>query len=280
MVRVVVTGGAGQLARAVAQTWTGMELIVPDESVLDLASAGSIRRVIREAKPDIVFNAAAFTAVDRCETEPGFAYDINGMAVGRLAGACSEQGALLVHISTDYVFDGLGTRPYREDDPTGPRSVYGKSKLLGEEQARLAEEHLIVRTAWLYDIWGKNIYNTMLNAAAQDQPLRVVDDQVGSPTTCRALARQIKIAVEERWRGTVHCTCSGATTWHGFAAAIFQKAGMRADLNPCLTSAYPLPAPRPAYSVLDGAKRALLGTDVMPPWGEALDEVIRARNSI
>ncbi|MDR3671941.1 MAG: dTDP-4-dehydrorhamnose reductase [Holophaga sp.] len=274
--RVLVTGASGQLARAVRASWTDHELVVPAESSLDLGDPDAIQAVVAQVRPQVVLNLGAFTQVDRCEASPEQAMLINGTAVGWLAAACREQGALLVQISTDYVFDGLATRPYWEDDPTGPLSVYGRTKLVGEEQAQLAPEHLIVRTAWLYDDQGRNFYRTTLNAAAQGRALKVVDDQRGTPTSCRALARQLHQAVAGGWRGLVHGTCHGETTWHGFAAEIFRQRGVQASLTPCATADYPLLAPRPAYSVLCGQRRALLGSDLMPSWEEALAEVVAA----
>lgn len=272
--RILVTGGSGQLARAVAQTWMDHQLIIPDEARLDLANPQAIRDVVDDARPQVVLNLGAFTQVDRCEEAEAMATLINGTAVGWLAEACTRHGAMLVQISTDYVFDGRATRPYVEDDPTGPLSAYGRSKLLGEAAARTTPRHLIARTSWLYDAWGRNFYRTMVNAALKGQPLRVVADQRGAPTTCRALARQLAVAVQEGWQGTVHMTCRGETTWHGFAEAIFRTKGLEASLAPCSTEAYPLPAQRPAYSVLAGDLRRRLGTDVMPTWQEGLAEVV------
>ena len=272
--RVLLTGASGQLARAVRQEWSGHELLCPDRARLDLADRETIRAAITQARPQVVLNLAAFTQVDRCQSEVERAMLINGTAVGWLAEACAEQGALLMQISSDYVFDGLAVRPYREDDPTGPRSVYGRSKGLGEERARLAPEHLIVRTAWLYDAWGKNFLLTMLAAAAQGRALKVVAYQQGTPTSCRALARQLLSALEEGWRGTVHATCQGQTSWYGFAREIFRQQGLAAELSPCTSAEYLLPAPRPAYSVLAGERRRLLGSDRMPPWEAALAEVL------
>ena len=272
--RVLLSGGAGQLATAIRQTWVDHDVEAPEESGFDLGDREAILRTVRSCRPQVVLNAGAFTQVDRCEAEPDLAMRINGMAPGWLAESCEEVGALLVQISTDYVFPGDGCRPYREDDPTGPRSMYGKSKLAGEAGARTASRHLIVRTAWLYDLWGNNFYRTMVKAAAQGRPLKVVDDQMGTPTTCRALARQLRVAVEEGWQGLVHATCSGQTTWYGFTAEIFRQKGIQADLSPCATADFPRPAPRPAYSVLDGSLRARLGTDLMPDWKDALAEVV------
>jgi len=274
--RVVVAGGSGQLARAIRETWMGHELIFPPEAELDLSRREAVAGVLRELRPEVVINAAAFTQVDRCEAEEDLATLVNGTAVGWLAETCDKQGARLVQISTDYVFDGTGTRPYRESDPVAPRCAYGRTKLLGERAALRCRNHLVARTAWLYDAWGKNFFLTMVNAARQGRELRVVDDQRGTPTTCRALARQLQTAVEEDWRGLVHATCSGETTWHGFAAEIFRQTGIDARLSPCSTAEYPTPACRPAYSVLDGGHRAELGTDRMPEWRAALAEVIQA----
>lgn len=271
--RVLVTGASGQLAHAIRQIWEEHDLILPEESVLDLGRQVAIQSVVADARPDVVINCGAFTQVDRCEVETDLAGLINGTAVGWLAEACEARKALLIQISTDYVFDGTGTRPYREEDPTNPVSVYGRTKLEGERQAARCSRHLIARTSWLYDAWGKNFLNTMLNAAAQGRALRVVDDQRGAPTTCRALSRQLKVAAEQGWQGLVHTTCAGETTWHGFAQAIFKAKGLRVDLSPCGTADYPTPAKRPAYSVLDGARRRTLGPDLMPDWQEALAEV-------
>jgi dTDP-4-dehydrorhamnose reductase len=272
--RVLVTGGSGQLAHAIRLIWSQHELVLPDEAVLDLGRPEAIQSVVAELRPDVVINCGAYTQVDLCESEAELAMRINGTAAGWLADACEAQGALLIQISTDYVFDGTGTRPYLEDDPTNPMSVYGHTKLEGERQAARCSRHLVARTSWLYDTWGKNFLNTMLNAAAQGRALRVVDDQVGAPTTCRALARQLKVAAEQNWQGIVHTTCQGETTWHGFAKAIFAAKGIQVDLNPCTSAEYLTPARRPAYSVLDGGRRRSLGTDLMPDWKDALAEVI------
>ncbi len=274
--RVVVAGGSGQLARAIRETWTGHELIFPPETELDLSRPETIQKVLRELQPQILLNCAAFTQVDRCEAEEATAALINGRAVGWLAEACDELGAKLVQISTDYVFDGMGARPYRESDPTNPVSAYGRTKLLGERAALSARRHLVARTAWLFEAWGKNFFLTMVNAGLQGRALRVVDDQRGTPTSCRALARQLQAAVEEDWQGLVHVTCSGETTWHDFAAEIFRQTGIQAHLSPCASTEYPTPARRPAYSVLDGSHRSELGTDRMPPWQDALEEVVLA----
>lgn len=277
--RVLVTGAQGQLAEAVRRTWDGHTLLLPAESELDLASAAAIHRVVRELRPDVVVNAGAYTAVDAAETDEPRALLVNGTAVAHLAEACDVAGALLVQISTDYVFDGTGRRPWRETDQPDPRSAYGRTKLAGECAAVTAREHLVIRTAWLYDAWGRNFLNTMLRLAEEGRTLRVVDDQRGTPTSCRALARQLRAAVEGGWRGVVHATCAGETTWHGFAVEIFRKAQRTVDLHPCTTADFAAPAPRPAYSVLDNTRRLSLGPDVMGRWETALAEVLAERTA-
>ena len=279
--KILLTGASGQLAHAVLQLWadqgwTGDELVAPEESLFDLGDPQAIRSVVAAVRPQVVLNLGAFTQVDLCEAQPERALLVNATAVGWLAEACAERQALLVQISTDYVFDGLGSTPYREEDAPNPRSEYGRTKLAGEALARMAPEHLILRTSWLYDAWGRNFYRTMLNAAAQGRTLRVVDDQVGAPTSCRALARQLAQALKEGWRGVVHGTCHGSTSWHGFAAEIFRQKGLQVDLVPCQTADYPLPAARPPYSVLSGDRRSILGTDLMPSWEAGLREVVAA----
>lgn len=272
--RVLVTGGRGQLARAIQQAWKAHDLILLGSDELDLASGDSIRAALAHHRPTLVLNAGAFTQVDLCESEPDSASAINARGVGLLAEACETLGACLIQISTDYVFDGTAVRPYREDDPTHPISVYGRTKLQGEQEAARCRRHLIVRTSWLYESWGRNFFNTMLNAAAQGRALRVVDDQRGAPTTCRALARQLEVAADQGWEGLVHATCAGETSWHGFAAEIFARTAVKADLRPCRTEDYPTAARRPAYSVLDGSRRRAWGPDVMPDWRDALAELV------
>ena len=274
--RVLVTGGTGQLARAIQATWSGHECLLLGRDALDLGSPLSIASALDLHRPEVVINAGAHTQVDHCETEPDLAMRLNGRAVGDLAEGCARLGALLVQISTDYVFDGSGSRPYVETDLTGPRTVYGRTKLEGERLAEVTPQHLIVRTSWLYEAWGKNFLRTMLRAASQGKSLKVVDDQRGTPTSCRALAHQLQVAVDEGWRGLVHASCEGETTWFGFAQEIFRQRGLAVELAPCTTADYPVPAPRPAYSVLSGTHRRELGTDVMPNWKAGLAEVLGA----
>ncbi|MFH0899313.1 MAG: dTDP-4-dehydrorhamnose reductase [Pseudomonadota bacterium] len=277
--KVLVTGGRGQLAKAIGMTWKQHDVVLLDEIELDLGAPGAAQAALDCHRPDVVVNAGAHTLVDRCEVEKDLAYRINAVGVRWLARACRKRGALLLQLSTDYVFDGQAREPYREWDPTGPATVYGASKLAGEvETTAHAPEHLIVRTSWLFDAWGANFLLTMLGLAREQKPIRVVMDQIGAPTSCRALARQLLVLVEKGERGLVHASCHGETTWYGFAHRIFELApqgsGGQVDLRPCATVEFPRPAPRPAYSVLSAATREAMGVDVMPSWEEALAEVL------
>jgi dTDP-4-dehydrorhamnose reductase len=218
-----------------------------------------------------VVNCAAFTAVDRCEQEEDLATAVNGTAVGHLAQACDRVGALLVQVSTDYVFPGSGSRPYREDDPVGPTSAYGRSKLVGEEAARIVERHLIARTAWLCGRGGPNFVEAIRRQAESGRsPIRVVADQHGSPTFCDDLADALLDLVARDARGVLHVAGSEATTWFGFACEIVRQLGAGVPVVPVTTAEFPRPAPRPAYSVLDtGRLQSVLGR-ALPPWRDAL----------
>lgn len=213
--------------------------------------------------PDVVVNAAAYTAVDRAETEPDAALRANALAPTAIAAACAARDALLVHYSTDYVFDGSSTRPYREDDPTSPLGVYGATKLAGEAAIRdSGARYMIFRTSWVYAAHGRNFVLTMLRLAAERDELRVVADQVGSPTSAAHIADTTAaiLARHGRSTGLWHLTCTGQTSWHGFAEAIMAGAVERGLLHkaprvmPISTSDYPTPAVRPAFSVLDNAR--------------------------
>jgi dTDP-4-dehydrorhamnose reductase len=219
----------------------------------------------------VVVNCAAYTAVDDCEAQPELAMRVNGTAVGHLAAACDRAGARLVQVSTDYVFAGDGERPYREDDPVAPRSAYGRSKLRGEELAARAQQHLIVRTAWLYGHGGRHFVNAIRHQIDDGvRALRVVADQHGSPTFCDDLAEAIVDLVEVGATGVVHAVNAGGTSWHGFAEEIVRLVGAEVEVLPVTTSEYPRPAPRPAYSVLDTSRLERLLQRKMPPWQDGL----------
>ena len=255
----------------------------------DLGDAALLRAALDSASADIVVNAAAYTAVDRAEDEPVLAQRINGDALGDIGAWAKSRGALVVHYSTDYVFDGSGKRPYREDDATAPLGVYGSSKLAGENALRVSGcDHVILRTAWVYASRGKNFLLTMLKVGAERDSLRVVDDQLGTPTSARLIADVTAtiIAAGRTKLGTYHLCASGECTWHAFAQAIFARAcetGLIARVprvEAIATADYPTKAARPRYSVLDTSKlRAAFGVD-LPSWQHGFDHVIAelARN--
>jgi dTDP-4-dehydrorhamnose reductase len=256
----------------------GMPCMAADFDLPDALPA-----LIGRVAPDIVVNAAAYTAVDRAESDREAAFRSNAQAPQRIAEACAAQGSLLVHYSTDYVFDGTGTRPYREDDATSPLGVYGESKLAGELAIRASgARHMMFRTAWVYAAHGKNFMRTMLRLAAERDELRVVADQIGSPTSAALIAdatAQI-LGKGDMPSGVWHLTASGETSWHGFAEAIIAGAHARGLLAraprvvPIATSDYPTPARRPAYSCLDLTKiRADHGIRTQT-WQAALDAVL------
>jgi dTDP-4-dehydrorhamnose reductase len=251
--------------------------------VADFDDPGSLGALVARIAPDVVVNAAAYTAVDRAETEPASAFRANAEAPAVIAAACADRGATLVHYSTDYVFDGSGSRAYREDDPTAPLGVYGASKLAGEQAIRASgARHLILRTAWVYAAHGKNFLRTMLRLAAERDELRVVADQVGTPTPASLIAdvtAQVLRRAPPR-AGTWHLTARGQTSWHGFAEAIVRGAHARGLLDrvprvvPITTADYPTPAARPAWSVLDIGRLQREFEIRLPTWQDGLGDVL------
>lgn len=288
--KVLVLGAGGQLGHALMQaTWpAGTRLVGMARPDFDLARPDDAETAVAAHAPNLVVNATAYTAVDKAESEPEQAYAINRDGPARLAEATARRGIPLVHVSTDYVFDGSKPTPYTEDDPTAPVNTYGASKAAGEEAVRAANpRHVILRTSWVYGVHGANFVKTMLRLGAEREELSVVADQQGAPTAASDLAAAI-VAIAARiaaagdatpW-GTYHCTGSGATTWHGFAERIFQRlegaTGRRPRLKAIATSDYPTPARRPVNSRLDcGRLRAAFGI-VNPPWEESLERVLDA----
>jgi dTDP-4-dehydrorhamnose reductase len=292
--KILLLGAAGQVGTELRRSLAGLgELVsatrggkLPDGTVCEAAdfdTPESLRPLILRTMPDVVVNAAAYTAVDRAESEPEAAFRANAQAPAVLAEACKACDALFVHYSTDYVFDGTGTRPYREDDPTAPLGVYGASKLAGEEAVRSSgARHLILRTAWVYAAHGSNFLLTMLRLARERDRLKVVADQQGSPTSAGVIADTTALILEQgiAQSGTRHLTTSGQTSWHGFAEAIFAAAIARGVLerapgvDPIATSDYPTPARRPAYSVLDNRRLQAEYAIELPDWRDGLDRVI------
>ena len=257
----------------------------------DLSMPGSLAGLLREVKPAVVLNAAAYTAVDRAESEPALAQRINAEALGELGAAAKSLGATVVHYSTDYVFAGDATRPYREDDAPGPVSVYGRSKLDGEQAlAASSADALTLRLAWVYAAHSANFLRTMLRVGAERDLLRVVADQIGAPTPAHWIAEASLRALDTGARGLYHLAPQGQTSWHGYAEAIFAGAVARGllarapQVEAIASSAYPTPAARPAWSVLDSDKLERDTGLRLPGWRQGLDEVLdqllaRARNS-
>ena len=256
--KLLVTGRNGQvgweLARALAPLG---EITSCDRAQLDLSDPGRIVSVVLAARPDVIVNAAAYTTVDRAESEPELARAINATAPGILAEEARRSGALLVHYSTDYVFDGAKPVPYTEDDAANPLNVYGRTKLEGERAVRDSGcRHLIFRTAWVYGPRGRNFLLTMLRLAKEGAELRVVDDQIGAPTSSAAIAEATARVLSQapEASGLYHLTAAGQTSWCGFAGAIMKKAGLRVKTTPIPSSEYPTPARRPLNSVLSNEK--------------------------
>ncbi|MGX9718983.1 dTDP-4-dehydrorhamnose reductase [Stenotrophomonas acidaminiphila] len=292
---VLVFGGNGQVGRellralaplgpVVATTRSGTLADGSACEVADFDQPDLLPALLDRVRPTAVVNAAAYTAVDRAEQEPEAAFRANAQAPGVIARWCAAHGVPLVHYSTDYVFDGRGSAPYREDAPTAPLGVYGISKRDGEEAVRAAGgRHLIFRTAWVYASHGGNFLRTMLRVGAEREQLRVVADQVGTPTPAALIADVTAKALRHpgRLSGTWHLTASGQTSWHGFAEEIFRQAramGMIERLPqvlPITTAEYPTPARRPAYSCLDTARlKADLGIE-LPDWRDGVAGVLR-----
>jgi dTDP-4-dehydrorhamnose reductase len=259
--KVLVTGANGQLGRALVSALpTGVEVLALDRATLDLAQLESIEPVVRAFRPDVVINAAAYTAVDQAETDREAAFRVNGEAVGEMARVCAVLGARLLHVSTDYVFDGLQSRPYRADDATAPLNVYGESKLAGERAvtATAGLQWAIVRTAWVYGAHGRNFLRTMLRLFAAGRSPTVVDDQIGTPTHARSLAHALwTVAADPGFAGVQHYTDAGVASWYDFAVAILEEARalalVSADVSvvPIPSARYPTPARRAPYAVLD-----------------------------
>ena len=288
--RIVVTGRQGQIARALFEAGTalGIEVTTVGRPELDLAEPETIEPVLRAASPDVVVNAAAYTAVDQAESEPEIAAKINKAGAGAVAAAAKALGAPIIHLSTDYVFDGAKTSAYVEDDPVAPASAYGASKLAGEQAVAAANcDHLILRTSWVYAPYGKNFVRTMLALAETREEVRVVADQHGCPTYAPDIAQAIiriaqnllKDRSDPRIRGIFHLAGSGETTWAGLADAIFEYLAGRSRRRPILTpitsAEYPTPARRPANSRLNCAKLASMHGIELPHWQQSLTTCLK-----
>ncbi len=290
--RILIVGNAGQLGRELERIFAGVGPIVAvDRESVDLADTDQTRALVRRAAPNLILNAAAYTAVDRAESERDLAFAINEQAPRILAEEALERNALLVHYSTDYVFDGSRPEPWVEADPPNPLNVYGASKLAGEQAvANIGGKYLIFRTSWVYGPHGNNFLLTMLRLARERDSISIVDDQVGGPTTSVQLARATHAIVTgilagrngaaQDWAGLYHMTCGGSVSWFGFAQAIFARASTLLEVKapeiiPIATKDYPTAAARPRNSVLSNVKLQSRFAVQLDPWQTALEDTLQ-----
>lgn len=277
MKKLFVTGANGQLGRAVNLQFKGRkeyEIVNTDVGELDITDINQVIDMVEKVKPYAIINCAAHTAVDACETDVDNAYKINAIGPRNLSIAADKTGAKMVHISTDYVFEGNGTRPYLEFDEPNPQGIYGKTKLEGERFVKeFTKRHFIIRTAWLYGD-GKNFVKTMLRLSESHDTVKVVNDQFGSPTSTKELAKIIDLLLETENYGTYHGTCEGSCSWAEFAEEIFRLAGKNTRVVGITTEEYNAPTKRPAYSVLENYMLKLTCGYVAGNWKDAIAEYI------
>lgn len=274
--KILITGAGGQLGLELQKQMAGKdyEVITTDYQTLDITNLEQVKVKLEELKPDIVINCAAHTAVDKCEEEVESAYKINAIGAKNLAMGCDKIDAKLVQVSTDYVFSGEDPGARREDDRVGPQSIYGTSKLLGEEYVKtFCKKYFIIRTAWLYGE-GNNFVRTMLRLAETNKELNVVNDQFGSPTSTKDLAKVIIELMHTEYYGTYHGTCEGECSWYDFACKIFEIKGIDVKVNPVTSEEFVRPAKRPKYSVLDNFMLKLYGLNSFRHWEEALKDYL------
>ncbi len=290
MKTILVTGVNGQVGWELQRALTPLgKVIALTREQLDLSQPAAIRQAVRAHQPDIILNPAAYTAVDKAESDAELAMAVNGIAPGVFAEEAKKLGALLIHYSTDYVFDGTQSTPYKESDSTNPHSVYGKTKLAGEQAIRaIGGKYLILRTSWVYGVHGGNFVKTILRLAKERNELRIVADQFGAPTSAHLIARvTLQIlqgkAIEAAQSGVYHLTAKGQTNWHQYAQEIVRLAQQydatlaqkSLTIHPIATHEYPLPAPRPSNSVLATEKiKQVFGAD-LPLWNEELAQCMR-----
>ena len=287
--KLLITGSYGQLGNEltkilkngraeigeISPAYSGCEIIAVDYDALDITDKDAVQAFIQEHQPDIIFNCAAMTNVDQCETDFETAMKVNAIGPRNLARAAKQTGAKLVHVSTDYVFSGTQATPRCEWDLCAPNTVYGKSKLLGERYAmEQCPNSFVVRTAWLYGYVGKNFVKTMLRLGKEKEQVTVVNDQHGNPTSANDLAYHLlALALTEEY-GIYHCTNEGECTWFEFASRIMERAGLTCKVLPCTTQEYPSKTPRPAYSSLNNLMLSCTIGNHMRPWQEALDRYL------
>jgi len=293
--KILLTGKTGQVGWEVNRSLSKLATVFAmDRNEMDLAKPGTLGPVIQEIKPDIIINAAAYTNVDKAESEPELAMTVNGIAPGVIAEEAKKIGAVMIHYSTDYVFDGKATSPYEEEAPTCPVNVYGKSKLDGEKAvAQAGIPHIILRTGWVYSLRGSNFLLTMQRLAQTREQIKVVDDQTGGPTWARSIAEGTARILKQSLKGGAatsstfshsgifHISCGGETSWFGFANKILELSGLSksVELIPIPTIEYPTPAVRPKYSLLSNSKLKQAFDYEMPQWQKALQVCLNSTNA-
>lgn len=281
--KILVTGSNGQLGRAINQQYAGekdveiinTDVFQPDVMEMDITNVEKVMSIVKEVKPDVIINCAAHTNVNLCESQQDAAYRINAIGPRNLSLAAKETGAKLVHVSTDYVFEGNGTKPYIEFDTPNPQGMYGYTKLAGEQFVQqFADKFFIIRTAWLYGE-GKNFVKTMLQLSETNDTVKVVRDQFGTPTSAVELAKMIKHLIPTENYGIFHGTCEGMCSWADFAKEIFRLAGKDTKVIGITTDEYPTPAVRPAYSVLEDYMLKLTTNYQFAQWEDAIAEYMK-----
>jgi dTDP-4-dehydrorhamnose reductase len=275
--KVLIVGCLGMLGTDLMEAFNPLhDVIGYDRPEMDISQLDTCLAEVKNLQPDVIVNAAAFARVDDCETHEKEAFSVNGYGTGNLSEAAASTGSLLVHYSTDYVFDGTKREAYQEEDVPNPQSIYGKSKLLGENLVRLkCPNHLILRTSWLFGQNGPNFIRTIVGAAAKGTPLRVVNDQKGSPTYSRDLAAQTLKMISSGCRSTYHVTNTGSCTWYDLASRAVEWARIKGiSIAPVSTSEFPRPAPRPANSILANTRLEQEGIPLMRSWQEAAREYV------
>jgi dTDP-4-dehydrorhamnose reductase len=276
--RVLITGANGQLGQDIVKVFEkqqGFTVLGTGRAALDITDADQCNQIMNTFKPDAVIHCAAYTAVDQAEAEPDKAFIVNAVGTRNLAVAAEKNNAKFCYISTDYVFDGNASTPYNEYDNTNPSGVYGKSKRAGEILTQsLCSKYFIVRTSWVFGKYGNNFVKTMLKIAKEKNNLKVVNDQIGSPTYTFDLAVFILQLISTEQYGIYHASNSGFCSWYEFAQAIFEETGTEISLEPCTTNEFPRPAPRPKYSVFDKMFIRINGFNEFRHWREALKEFL------
>ena len=281
MTRVLVTGGNGQVGRCFAELasderFTPLDIAVADRRKVDITDRAGLGAAFDRVRPEVVINAAAYTAVDAAETDEAAAMAANADGVASLADLCATHGARLLHLSTDYVFDGTKDGWYVESDPIAPLGIYGRTKAAGEAAARACPTHLILRTSWVYAAHGNNFIKTMLRIGAERPEVGVVDDQVGCPTSAHDIAEALLHLSSLDVNGTYHLAGADSASWHEFAVAIFAAADLTTTAKPISTADFPTPAPRPANSRLDSSALADATGVRLPGWRDSLPGVVSA----